>query len=300
MSIENYLAGNRFSEIKVGRSGADVYEINGNLILKHVERRKLEGSLFDTYKREALFYRAKAEHTGSYLPGIIKLEISDDEIILLMEKYSCPNRGDIDEQMIRKVTKTIARVHSDSVPEFLNRDRKPSELLPGQHIEEYTAGWQCVLKEHPGSFDETPLEHIAEKINRIIAWHDSEEKVLIHGDFHWDNLLADECGNILICDWQGVGMGGASGDLSFFMSRLGSDGIRLDQQFFLKCYADAMREAADIAVDTLSIAGHIAAANVITSFIFWHQFLHGAETERVRDIYEKMMNDFRMIETVCI
>ena len=262
-----------------------------------MERRKLEGSLFDTYKREALFYRAKAEHTGSYLPGIIKLEISDDEIILLMEKYSCPNRGDIDEQMIRKVTKTIARVHSDSVPEFLNRDRKPSELLPGQRIEEYTAGWQCVLKEHPGSFDETPLEHIAEKINRIIAWHDSEEKVLIHGDFHWDNLLADECGNILICDWQGVGMGGASGDLSFFMSRLGSDGIRLDQQFFLKCYADAMREVAGIVVDTQLITGHIAAANVITSFIFWHQFLHGAETERVRDIYEKMTNDFRMTET---
>ena len=297
MSIENYLAGNRYSEIKVGRSGADVYEINENLILKHVERRKLEGSLFETYTREALFYRAKVERTGSYLPKIIRLEISDDEIILLMKKYSCPNRSDLDEQMIRKAAKTIARVHSDCVPEFLNSDRKPSELLSEQRIEEYTAGWQRVLKEHPGSFDETPLKQTAEKINRIIAWHDSEEKVLIHGDFHWDNLLADEGGNILICDWQSVGLGGASGDLSFFMSRLGSDGIRLDQQFFLKCYSDAIREVTGTAVDTGSIAGHIAAANVITSFIFWHQFLHGAETERVRDIYEKMTNDFRMTET---
>ena len=43
------------------------------------------------------------------------------------------------------------------------------------------------------------------------------KKVLIHGDFHWDNLLED-AGNILICDWQGVGIGGASGDISFFLA----------------------------------------------------------------------------------
>lgn len=53
MSIEDYLAGNRCFKIKVGQSGADVYDINGNMILKHVERRKLEDSLFDTYTREA-------------------------------------------------------------------------------------------------------------------------------------------------------------------------------------------------------------------------------------------------------
>lgn len=298
MNIGNYLAKNRSREIKVGQSGADVYEVNGNTILKHVERRKLNASLFDTYTREALFYRAKADNAGGYLPKIIELEISDDEIILLMKKYRCPDRSDIDEQMIRKVAKVLARVHTDTIPEFLIGDTKPAELLSGQHTEEYLAGWKSVLAEHPGSFDETPLDHIAEKINRIIAWHDAEERVLIHGDFHWDNLLEDDRGNILICDWQSVGLGGASGDLSFFMSRLGSDGVTLDPDFFLKCYAEAIMEISGKAVDTRSVAGYIAAANVITSFIFWHQFLHGAETERVRGIYGKMTDDFRLVETV--
>lgn len=298
MNIENYLAENRFREIKVGQSGADVYEVNGDTILKHVERRKLNDSLFDTYTREALFYRAKADNAGGWLPKIIDLEISDDEIILLMKKYSCPGRGDIDEQMIRKVAKVLARVHTDTVPEFLNGDGKPAELLSVQQAEAYMAGWKSVLEEHPGSFDEAPLDHIAEKINRIIAWHDSEERVLVHGDFHWDNLLEDDCGNILICDWQSVGLGAASGDLSFFMSRLGSDGVTLDPEFFLKCYADAIMAISGKSVDVRSVAGHIAAANVITSFIFWHQFLHGAETERVRGIYGKMTDDFRLIETV--
>ena len=300
MSIENYLAGSRFSEIKVGQSGADVYNINDDTILKHVERRKLEGSLFDTYTREALFYQNKIKNPGGYLPDVTGLEISGNEIILLMKKYRCPDRGSIDEQMIRKVTNTLARVHTDSIPEFLNCDRKPAEPFSETQIEDCLTGWKSVLNEHPGAFNDLSLKEIAEKINGIIAWHATEESVLIHGDFHWDNLLTDDHGNILICDWQSVGLGGASGDLSFFMSRLGSDGIKLDPRFFLKCYSDAVGEIAGKTIDTQSIAEHIAAANVITSFAFWHQFLHGAAAERVQEIYEKMTNDFRLIGALCI
>ncbi len=300
MSIENYLAGNHIAEIKTGQSGADVYEINGDSILKHVERRKLESSLFDTYIREALFYQSKADNDRGYLPKITGLEISDDEIILCMKKYGCPNRDDIDEQMIRKVAKALARVHTDSVPGFLDCAGKPAETLSGPlsgpQIEECLAGWKSVLNEHPGAFDGIPLEGIAEKINRIIVWHNTEESVLVHGDFHWDNLLTDDCGNILICDWQSVGVGGASGDISFFLSRLGSDGVRPDPNVFLKHYADAIREISGKAVDIRSIAEHIAAANVITSFVFWHQFLHGAAVERVQGIYGKMTDDYRSVE----
>lgn len=295
MNIEHYLAGNHYSKIKVGQSGADVYEINGDLILKHVEHRKLKGTLFDTYTREALFYQAMADSRRNYLPRIIELKISADEIILLMKKYGTPDLNDIDEPMVRKVTGALARVHTDSVPEFLNSTRKHSDILPGKQIGEYRAGWECVLKEHPSSFDETPLRHIAEKINRIIAWNDSEEKVLIHGDFHWDNLLEDENGDIRICDWQSVGIGGAYSDLSFFMSRLESDCVSFDPMLFLNCYVDAIRDISGYSVDIQSLAGHIAAANVITSFVFWHQFLHGAETERVQNIYKKMTDDFQTL-----
>lgn len=298
MSIGKYLAENCYSEIKVGQSGADVYDINGDTILKHVERKKLEGSLFDTYAREALFYQSKSKNAGGYLPTVTGLELSGDEIILMMKKYNCPDRNDIDEPMIRKVAKTLACIHTDSIPEFMNCDRKQAEDFSELQIKEYLEGWDSVLNEHPGFFDGVFLKEIAGKINRIIAWHDTEERVLIHGDFHWDNILMDDYGNILICDWQSVGVGEASGDLSFFMSRLGSDGIEIDPLFFLKCYSDVIREISGKTVDIQSIVRHIAAANVITSFAFWHQFLHGAETERVRGIYEKMADDFRLIEAL--
>ena len=300
MSIEHYLAGNHYSEIEVGQSGADVYEINGDLILKHVERQKLKDALFDTYTREALFYQAMADNRRNYLPQIIELKISNDEIILLMKKYRTPNRNVIDKQMIRKVAETLARVHTDGVPEFLNRFRPHSDLLSEQQIEAYRAGWEDVLKEHPGSFDASLLKLIATKINPLIAWNDTEEKVLIHGDFHWDNLLEDENGGIRVCDWQSVGLGEASGDISFFMSRLESDCANFDLMYFLQCYGDAIQRIGGNCVDIRSIARHIAAANVITSFVFWHRFLHGAETERVRDIYRKMTDDFQRIDSVSI
>ena len=59
MNIQDYLKGNRIKEIKIGRSGADVWEINDDTVLKHIERSRLEPALFDTYSREALFYQER-------------------------------------------------------------------------------------------------------------------------------------------------------------------------------------------------------------------------------------------------
>lgn len=89
--------------------------------------------------------------------------------------------------------------------------------------------------------DSALLECIAEGINRIISWHGSEKVVLSHGGFHWDNLLIDNEGRIIICDWQGVEAGAASGDLSFFFGRLRGDGIQLKEQEIVEAYGLEIR-----------------------------------------------------------
>ena len=86
------------------------------------------------------------------------------------------------------------------------------------------------------------MNPIAEKINGIIGWHNNEDCVLIHGDFHWENLLKTDDGRICVCDWQNVGIGGASEDLSFFMSRLATDGIQIELDKILDMYANAVKE----------------------------------------------------------
>ena len=293
INVNEYLNGHNVTEIRVGQSGADVYEIDGKYVLKHVVRQKLKEELFVTYTREALFYRNQMNQQKIYLPKVLEAEHSENEILILMKKYCRPKRDTINAELLQKITKSLAALHTDVPPTFICKDQEKTELLSDQMITECLCGWKSVLDEHPGSFHENQLEEIASKINSLIAWHDSEDRVLIHGDFHWDNLLEDRSGNILFCDWQGVNLGGTSGDLSFFLSRLSGDGIWIDSTVFLDYYINAIRNRSGKLIQRQDIIRHMNAANVITSFLFWHEYLHGSSEERVRDIYDKMTKDFK-------
>ena len=295
MDINKYLTGNKVSEIRVGQSGANVYEINGEQILKHVQRNMLKNDMFDTYTKEALFYQSKMNSASEYLPEILSVELSDDEIIILMKKYAPLERSNSDGEL-QKIINTLARIHNDKIPEFLKKAGK--ELLDKARVDYCLNGWKSVLNVNGKVFDEGALNPIAEKINEIISWHNNEDSVLIHGDFHWDNLLKAEDGKICVCDWQNVSIGGASEDLSFFMSRLGADGIQIELDKLLEMYTTAVKEISGKVLDPELIKKHIAAANVITTFEFWHEFLHGNPEDRVKGIFDKLLDDFQMIESL--
>ena len=173
------------------------------------------------------------------------------------------------------------------------RQEEKANLLLEEQVKEYVSGWQSVLYEHPGSFSPAPLKEIAEKINHIIRWHAQEKEVLNHGDFHFDNLLMDKQGNVLICDWQGVSVGAASGDLSFFFSRLGADGLNTDIRQAISFYVQEFKRLSGKTLVPEVICRHMDAADVITSFVFWHEYLHGSDVGRVRGIYEKMVDKSR-------
>ena len=293
MNVNQYLTGHNVTEIKVGESGASVYEIDGRYVLKHVVRQKLKEELFAAYTREVLFYRSQMKRQRVYLPEVLQAESSEQEMLIFMKKYRRPDRDTINAEVIQHITKSLAALHTDTPPSFMYKGQKKAEALSDQVIAECLCGWKSILAEHSGSFPENQLDEIAGRINHLITWHDSEDRVLIHGDFHWDNLLEDEHGNILVCDWQSVNLGGASGDLSFFLSRLGGDGIRINTTVFLDNYVNAIRKLSGKQIRRQDLIRHMNAANVITSFLFWHQYLHGSSEERVRGIYSKMTKDFK-------
>ncbi len=292
MNLKEYLSKHNAVEVKVGQSGADVYEIDGKYILKHVVRQKLTDELFNTYTHEALFYQEQAPHKKAYLPEVLESNISQNEIILLIKKYNRLERSAINAELIEKVANVLATLHTDDLPSFIDKNKKEAEPLSAQKIAESVSGWKSVLAEHPGVFDASQVENIAGKINELILWNNFEECVLVHGDCHWDNFLEDETGNILLCDWQSVNFGGASGDLSFFISRLCGDGVQLHAATLLDSYVKAIWELSGKRIKQQDISNHMNASNVITSFAFWHQYLHGTSEARVREIYGKMTKDF--------
>lgn len=293
INIKEYLAIHENRQIRSGKSGAEVWEIEGKYVLKYVQRAKLpESGVFALYQNEARFYQFFGQNLNrralACLPKVLEVQVSEDAILILMKKYNELSRNGISEELLRKIMGALAVIHTQDIPAFLRREQKQPGYLKEDQIEYCLAGWRSVLAEHPGVFNEGILTDTAAKINEIIGWHHEEEQVLSHGDFHWDNLLLDENGDVVICDWQSVNDGGASGDISFFLSRLGADGINIEPERVVKLYCQERFQRTGENISKEDMIRHMNAANVITSFQFWHQYLHGSACERVRGIYEKM------------
>lgn len=293
MNIENaetYLKKNGEKLLAGGKSGARVYDIAGTYVLKQIYRAELgDDALYEAYQKEAWWYAAGGKSLGC-LPKVLDLRNTKDEISILMKRYRALSRQEINADLLEKIMRSLALVHTAEIPPLLKQPHA-AQPLSEEEIRASLESWRAVLAEHPGAFDGAPLERIAGAMNRILLWHDSEEAVLNHGDFHWDNLLLDESGAVLICDWQSVGTGAASGDLSFFFGRLRGDGIRINERETVEAYSRALRQLSGQKVTWEEIEGHIRAANVIISFTCWHHHLHGSTEGRVREIYGKMVAD---------
>lgn len=295
-NVKEYLAAHESRQIGSGKSGAEVWETEGRYILKHVQRAKLpEPEMFTLYQNEAYFYRfyERISHSRirACLPEVLDVRVSDSEILILMKKYQALSGDKLNGKTLQKIMKALAMIHTQKIPAFLRREQEQQEYLEKAQMESCLAGWRSVLAEHPGEFNERILMKAAAEINEIISWHHAEEQVLSHGDFHLDNLLQKENGDIVVCDWQGVGTGGASGDISFFLSRLGADGINTEQDELINYYCHERFLLTGKNISPKELQKHMNAANLIVSFQCWHQYLHGSNSERVRGIYEKMVMD---------
>lgn len=274
-----------------GKSGARVYDIGGEYVLKQIYRAELgNDELYRAYQKEAWWY-ATGGAGLSCIPEVVDLRSTEEEVSVLMKRYQTLSRREINTELLEKIMRTLASVHVLEIPPLLKQKQHMAQPLSKGQIRVSVEGWRTVLDEHPGVFDGAPLERIAGEMNQIIVWHGSEEAVLSHGDFHWDNLLMDNQGRIIICDWQSVEAGAASGDLSFFFGRLRGDGIQIKEQEVVEAYGREIRRLSGKRVTWEEICGHIRAANVITSFTCWHQYLHGSDEGRVREIFEKMVMD---------
>ncbi len=291
-NLREYLAAHDKREIKNGKSGSEVWEVEGGYILKRVEREKLSGpEAFSLYQNEARIYEFFGEasrETLPCLPRVLKMEVSDKEILILMEKYQELCKEEIDDELLQKIMRALAMIHVREIPAFLRREQKQPEILGKEQIESCLEGWRSVLAEHPGAFDERKLTEAADAINEIICWHHEEARVLVHGDFHRENLLLRASGDIVVCDWQSVGEGGASGDISFFLSRLGADGVEAEPEKAVKLYCQERGSLTGEQISQRDLLRHGKAANLITSFRFWHYYLHGCSRKNVGEIYEKM------------
>lgn len=291
-SFEEYLKAHAVSEIGLGQSGARVYRLSENRIAKHVQRSLLPSDeTWERYRRESLFYGSYSGSAHNFLPQIDCNELHGDELLLIMQAYQpLPQARLSQPDMLELALETLAQIHALPVPAFLSAGTPtPFQLEPGV-LERCRQGWLSVLREHPGHFSEAGLQTVAENINPVNARLFAPRLALAHGDFHCENLLTDDRGRIIVCDWQNCGVGDVTGDISFLLSRLSADGYPLDTAQALEIYC---RHAS--IPDPAPLDSQMRLANVNTTFLFWHEYLHGSPEDRVRQLFDHMVEDLQVL-----
>ena len=282
-------------EITLGQSGAHVYELDERRVLKVVFREEVQDdSLWAAYEKEALFYEHCKE---KFLPKVYVNIHTDREIFIIMEKYQPLEREQLNADMLQKVMDTLVKIHMLKTPEFLPGEERQPTVFDNDVMMECLSGWQCVLEEHQGAFDTTSLMKIQKSINMWNRCFFDKKVCFNHGDFHFENLLSDVSGNLVVVDWQNCGIGNRAGDISFLLSRLSADGYALEQDEVIKMYCESARMVG-LEVEPKVIRQQMCLTNLNTSFRYWHQYLHGSSEERVRDIYEKMVADAKELAGV--
>ena len=273
-------------QITIGQGGADVYELSGGRIAKHIRKETLtnEGA-WAQYMREAQFYARHMGENRPFLPEIFCSEWNADEILIVMRKYLPLDRQALDDALLEKIMAVLAQVHA--LPMAEEAPAQP-QMLDDRQLTQCTEGWHGVLAEHEGAFDADLIDAIASQINDVNRKKFISRRVCGHGDFHFENLLTDEAGNIIVCDWQNVTSAHPAADIAFMLSRLAADGVKVDCRRAMEMYCRHSAEA--IAPEEIDVQMRLS--NLNTSFGFWHYFLHGAPEERVREIFDKMAADF--------
>ena len=166
---EIYLKKNEKKLLAGGKSGARVYDIGGEYVLKQIYRTELgNDERYEAYRKEARWYAAGGAGLGC-LPEVLDLRSTDDEISILMKRYQALSRREINMELPEKIMRTLASVHAAEIPPLLKQKQHTAQPLSEDQIRAFVEGWRTVLEEHPGAFDAAPLECIAGDINRIIS-----------------------------------------------------------------------------------------------------------------------------------
>lgn len=290
-NFNEYIKLHTVRKITLGKSGSDIYELDNSCIAKHSRRKKLKkDSLWNPFVCEYMFYNHFSSGSYCFLPEIYYCNQSKDEIQIIMKKYQPLNRQNFDDDMLEKIMSVLAQIHSLSVPNFLQSENKPL-VLKQWDILRYSRAWKKIVKEHGDAFSKNDISRIAENINTLNLKLHSTKQRLCHGDFHLENLLEDDKGNIIVCDWQGVSLGNISGDISHFLSRLSADGYNISKEKAIQIYCKYART--DITEEEIAI--QMSLANLNNSFMFWHDYLHGCTEDAVHNIFDKMVEDMEFL-----
>ena len=286
----------KMNKLNKGGSGAILYEINsvnGNYILKNIHIDQ-DSFLLKSSEKEYGFYSISNEFDLNYLPKVIYTEKNDClGIIIVLNKYTDIQRHEWNLKRQLSTVDIIAKIHSES-DFFINRFALKKELFEAKdgQLEKSLNDWICVIKKY--DLDECIINEIKINFGQVINFINSKKHYFCHGDFHPDNFVLDEKGELVILDWANYHIG-CKDEIAFFISRGYDCGIDIQEESIKKHYCERLSYYSGENISMLDIEVECNMSTVFVSFLYWAEYLQDTNIDRVNSIYEKMIYSYKWL-----
>lgn len=284
--------------ITEGASGAHVWSIDDRFIVKYAYLPSLDAGIRRQFRNELAFYR-RCGNGIEFVPNVIYSHGSDEEILLVLQQYRPIPIGEWDAGLQKRAMETCARLNALETSSFQGilenePDAEPdAEELP---LSESYANWLRLSDRFPNKLDAKLLEEMERHFEAVGQYERTLAipQTMRHGDCHPSNFLLDG-DSLMLCDWQGVGIGSGIGDVAFFISRGMDMGLAIDRHRLIAEYAGALRKCAGIDVPIDMLLRSMAASEFMVAFRFWAEYLQEAEEARVMGIYRAMEENYNLL-----
>jgi aminoglycoside phosphotransferase (APT) family kinase protein len=284
--------------INLGASGAkliDITDRQGRYVIKHTNPslRQNHNNMLSSYERELEFYSLFQQNIPLPIPKIIYIERNSDYgNIIVFPYYKQVEFSLWSKDLQLKAMDFCAKLHSLDTNLINKLGIELKYISPDSNeLNNSLIDWNYVLNQHDRYFDKEILKSIFMKFSDICNILNGPPHNICHGDFHANNIMLNN-EDIVVCDWQCVGIGKGAGDISFFISRGKAEGITINEDNLIDYYCERLSNYTKTEINKIDIYNVINASTVFTSFLYWAYYLKNADLNTVSEVYNKMVNSF--------
>lgn len=286
-----------YNVLSGGASGVSAYRLRfppGDLVLK-VTRPESPECLLERARREIQFYSHLASEVRVRVPSVIASRC--DEAVgacILLEAYEpSPEPTAWTESRYVEAAERLGCLHAA----FWGKERELSTLAWLRRVEDLEEGdirraythWERLRAERRFETVLTAERYewilgMLGRIHGVGTVLPSFPVTLCHGDFHIDNILFDHGGEMVLADWQEVGLGRGPEDLSFFLQRAGFSGGTVPEGEMIRAYRRSLLANAGEDIPESYIRHVMDAAELRTRLLHWPAFLAGASEHQLAEL----------------
>ena len=293
------ISAKQLTPITNGASGAFVFDVAEKYIAKYTQQTAHNADLYPMFVKEYDFYRKYSGKRYEFIPTVMFQTATQDELLIVLRKYTPIHHGEWNDALIHQAMQLCARVNAIDTGDFTPPAQHKSGY--GDDYDSYPLSasyqnWQLLQQKFPADIDASSLEAMYKAFAQIKLEAEALAipKALCHGDFHPGNFLRDG-DNLLICDWQTVGISKGIGDVAFFANRGTDMGIVINRQKAIEAYHEAMQSLTNQNIDLGTLGKYVAATDFYVSFKFWAEHLQSSDKSRVLSIYTFMADSYELL-----